>query len=89
MRDLNQNPVNGIPVTFQADPSCEGIATLNSTREVTREPGVAHATVQADNSIGVCYIAVQVDNVAEKTHVTVSPAPTMPSLKRRFFFHKR
>jgi hypothetical protein len=78
VRDVDQQPVKGVPVTFQLTPSCESVATLTPSRAVTSESGVAHTTVETDNTTGICQIAVQVDNVSQMTRVTVFPAPEVP-----------
>jgi hypothetical protein len=79
VRDMDQRPIKGVPVTFDTAPGCESVATLTPDRAVTSEDGVAHATVESDNTTGICQITVQVDNVSQMTRVTVFPAPEAPS----------
>jgi hypothetical protein len=79
VRDVDQKPVMGVPVTFKLTPSCKSVATLKPGRAVTSESGIAHATVEAGDTTGVCRIAVQVDNVSQMTRVTVNPVPEYPS----------
>jgi hypothetical protein len=60
VRDMNRDSVNGIPVTFEAAPSCQGVAKVSPQRVVTHN-GLAQASVQAANTTGVCRLAIRVD----------------------------
>lgn len=77
--DVDQKPIKGVPVVFNTTPSCKSVATLTPVRAITAENGVVRATVESDQTTGVCRIAVQVDNITQMTRVTVSPAPEAPS----------
>jgi hypothetical protein len=63
VRNVNQAPVEGVPVTFQyAGSECQGVLTLAAQRAVTLQ-GRASITLTTANTTGSCRIAVRVDNV--------------------------
>jgi hypothetical protein len=74
VRDINQAPVEGLPVMFQLGPQCQGVAALSAPRAVTRN-GRATVTLASTNDTGTCRIAVRVDNVTQELRVDVSPTP--------------
>jgi hypothetical protein len=74
VRDVNQEPVDGVPVTFQLGSQCQGVAALSAQRAVTRN-GRASVTLRTASTTGVCRIAVRVDNVTQDLSVDVSPIP--------------
>jgi hypothetical protein len=74
VRDVNQAPVEGLPVVFQLGPQCQGVVSLSAPRAVTRA-GRATVTLAAANTTGSCRIAVRVDNVTQELRVDVSPTP--------------
>jgi len=75
VRDVNQEPVDGLPVTFQLASQCQGVAALSAQRAVTRH-GRASVTLTTANTTGACRIAVRVDNVTQELSVDVAPVPT-------------
>ena len=75
VRDVNQAPVDGIPVTFQLGSQCQGVAALSAQRAITRQ-GQASVTLRTANTTGACRIAVRVDNVTQELSVDVAPVPT-------------
>jgi hypothetical protein len=74
VRDINQAPVEGLPVAFQLGLQCQGVASLSAPRAVTRT-GRATVTLAAGNTTGTCRIAVRVDNVTQELWVDVSSLP--------------
>ena len=76
VRDVNEKPVDGVPVTFQfAGSECQGVMTLSTQRAVTAQ-GRASITLGTTNTTGSCRIAVRVDNVTQDLSVAVSSPPT-------------
>ena len=76
VRDVNEKPVDGVPVTFQfAGSECQGVITLSAQRAVTSQ-GRASITLTTANTIGSCRIAVRVDNVTQEVWEAVSSPPT-------------
>jgi hypothetical protein len=80
VRDVNHAHVDGMPVTFQLLPKCEGIATLSATRAVTRG-GKAEVTLSAKDT-GACHVAIRVDNVTQEMWIDVNPAYEGPEGER-------
>ena len=75
VRDVNQQPAAGVPVTLQlAGSQCQGVVTLSAQRVAILQ-GRASVTVTAANTTGTCRIAVRVDNVTQDLDVTVSSPP--------------
>jgi hypothetical protein len=74
VRDVNREPVEGVPVTFQPGPRCQGVLTLAAPRAVTQH-GQASVTLTVANTTGACRVAVRVDNVTQEVWVTVSQTP--------------
>src|SRR5499427_10815933 len=59
VRDRNQAPVEGVPVTFQfAGSECRGVLTLSAQRAVT-SLGRASITLATANTTGSCRLAVR------------------------------
>src|SRR5262252_3225435 len=59
VRDRNQAPVEGVPVTFQyAGSECQGVLTLSAQRAVT-SLGRASITLATANTTGSCRLAVR------------------------------
>ena len=78
VRDVNDKPVDGVPVTLQfAGSECQGVVTLSAQRAVTVQ-GRASITLRPANTTGACKIAVRVDNVTQDLDVAVSPPPDRP-----------
>ena len=76
VRDVNEQPAAGVPVTVQfAGSECQGVMTLSARRAVTVQ-GQASFTVTAANTTGACRLAVRVDNVTQDLWVAVSSPPT-------------
>ena len=76
VRDVNEKPVEGVPVTFQfAGSECQGVMTFSAQRAVTSQ-GRASITLSTANTTGSCRIAVRVDNVTQDLSVAVSSPPT-------------
>lgn len=71
--DVNHKHADGMPVTFQLLPKCKGVATLSATRVITHN-GKAQVTVSAQD-VGVCHIAIRVDNVTREIWVDVNSVP--------------
>ena len=75
VRNVNQTPVDGVPVMFQfAGSECQGVVTLSAQRAVTVQ-GRASITLTADTTTGACHMAVRVDNVTQELWVVVSSPP--------------
>ena len=75
VHDVNEKPVEGVPVTFQfAGSECQGVVTLSAQRAVTLQ-GRAAITLTTANTTGSCKIAVRVDNVTQELWVAVSSPP--------------
>ena len=75
VRDGNQAPVEGVPVTFQyAGSECRGVLTLSAQRAVTRQ-GRASITLTTADTTGSCRLAVRVDSVTQDLWVAVSSTP--------------
>jgi len=76
VRDVNEKPVEGVPVTFQfAGSECRGVLTFSAQRAVT-SLGRASITLATANTTGSCRIAARVDNVTQEVWVAVSSPPT-------------
>jgi len=76
VRDANEKPVEGVPVTFQfAGSECRGVVRLSAQQAVTSR-GRAAITLSTADTTGSCRIAVRVDNVAQDLWVAVSSPPT-------------
>ncbi len=73
VRDANRQPVDGMPVTFQLGPKCQGVGQLSAPRAVTRH-GAASVTFTGTTTIA-CRIAIRVDNVTQEIWVDISQAP--------------
>ena len=81
VRDVNEQPVAGVPVTVQLVGSqCQGVVTLSAPRVVTLQ-GRASITLTTANTTGSCQIAVRVDNVTQELVVTVSSPPDPTGLR--------
>lgn len=74
VRDVNREPMEGVPVTFQLGSQCQGVVTLSAQRAVTLH-GQASVTLTAASSTGTCRVAVRVDNVTQELWISVSPLP--------------
>jgi hypothetical protein len=75
VRDVNQAPVEGVPVMFQyAGSECQGVITLSAQRAVTLQ-GRVSVTLTTANTTGSCRLAVRVDNVTQDLWVAVSSPP--------------
>ena len=75
VRDVNQTPVEGVPVMFQfAGSECQGVVTLSAQQAVTLQ-GQASITLTPANTTGSCRLAVRVDNVTQDLWVNVSSPP--------------
>ena len=75
VRDVHEQPAEGVPVTVQLVGSeCQGVVTL-SAEWVTTLQGRASVTLTSANTTGACRIAVRVDNVTQELDVTVSSPP--------------
>jgi hypothetical protein len=82
VRDVNEKPVEGVPVTVQfVGSQCQGVVTLSAQRAVTLQ-GRASITLTTANTTGACQIAVRVDNVTQELWVTVLPPPDPLDLRR-------
>src|SRR5262245_2193673 len=76
VRDRNQAPVEGVPVTFQyAGSECRGVLTLSAQQAVTRMISASIRLTPSDTT-GSCRLAVRVDNVTQDLWVAVSNPPT-------------
>lgn len=73
VRDVDRQPVDGMPVSFQLGSKCKGIGTLSAPRAVTQH-GSASVTFTANDTIA-CRIAIRVDNVTQEIWVQVSSPP--------------
>jgi hypothetical protein len=81
VRDVNEQPVAGVPVTVQLVGSqCQGVITPSAQRVMTLQ-GRASITLTTANTTGICQIAVRVDNVTQELTVTVSSPPEPPGLR--------
>ena len=81
VRDVNQAPLDGVPVLFQfAGSECQGVLTLSAQRAVTLQ-GRASITLTTANTTGSCRLAVRVDNVTQDLWVAVSSPPDPPGLR--------
>ena len=81
VRDVNEKPVDGVPVTFQfAGSECQGVMTLSAQRAVTSQ-GRASITLGTASTTGSCRIAVRVDNVTQDLYVSVSNPPGAPGFR--------
>ena len=81
VRDVNDKPVEGVPVTFQFTGSeCQGVLTLSAQRAVTVQ-GRASITLTTANTTGACQIAVRVDNVTQELWVAVTSPPDPDMLR--------
>ena len=75
VRDGNQAPVEGVPVTFQyAGSECRGVLRLSAQQAVTRQ-GRASIRLTTVDTTGSCRLAVRVDNVTQDLWVAVSNSP--------------
>ena len=75
VRDVNEKPVDGVPVVFQfAGSECQGVLTLSAQRAVTLQ-GQVSITLTTANTTGACRLAVRVDNVTQELWVTVTSPP--------------
>ena len=75
VRDVNQAPLEGVPVLFQfAGSECQGVLTLSAQRAVTLQ-GRASITLSTANTTGACRLAVRVDNITQDLSVAVSNPP--------------
>ena len=75
VHDVNEKPVESVPVTFQFTGSgCQGVVTLSAQRAVTLQ-GQAAVTLTTANTTGSCRIAVRVDDVTQELWVAVSSPP--------------
>jgi len=75
VRDVNEKPVDGVPVIFQfAGSECQGVITLSAQRADTRQ-GQVSITLTTANTTGACRLAVRVDNVTQELWVTVTSPP--------------
>jgi hypothetical protein len=75
VRDVNEKPVDGVPVLFQfAGSECQGVITLSAQRAVTLQ-GQVSITLTTANTTGACRLAVRVDNVTQELWVTVTSPP--------------
>jgi len=76
VRNVNQTPVDGVPVMFQfAGSECQGVVTLSAQQAVTLQ-GQASITLTPANTTGSCRLAVRVDNVTQDLWVNVSNPPS-------------
>jgi len=76
VRNVNQTPVDGVPVMFQfAGSECQGVVTLSAQQAVTLH-GQASITLTPANTTGSCRVAVRVDNVTQDLWVNVSNPPS-------------
>jgi hypothetical protein len=76
VRNVNQTPVDGVPVMFQfAGSECQGVVTLSAQQAVTLQ-GQASITLTPANTTGSCRVAVRVDNVTQDLWVNVSNPPS-------------
>ena len=76
VRNVNQTPVDGVPVMFQfAGSECQGVVRLSAQRVVTLQ-GQASITLTTANTSGSCRLAVRVDNVTQDLWVNVSNPPS-------------
>jgi hypothetical protein len=81
VRDVNEQPVDGVPVMFQfAGSECQGVLTLAAQRVVTVQ-GRVSITLTTANTTGSCRLAVRVDNVTQEVWVAVSSPPDPPGLR--------
>lgn len=76
VKNAQGQPLDGIPVTFQVEPSWVNMASVTPQRAVTRK-GVANAIFQAQ-TIGVAHVIITVDRVSKKIEITISPRPSPP-----------
>jgi len=75
VRDVHQQPAEGVPVTVQLVGSeCQGVVAL-SAQQVATLQGQASVTLTTANTTGACRIAVRVDDVTQELDVTVSSPP--------------
>ena len=82
VHDVNEKPVDGVPVTVQLVGSqCQGVVTLSAQRAVTLQ-GRASITLTTADTTGACQIAVRVDNVTQELWVTVLPPRDPLDLRR-------
>jgi len=76
VRNVNQTPVDGVPVMFQfAGSECQGVVTLSAQQAVTLQ-GQVSITLTPANTTGSCRLAVRVDNVTQDLWVNVSNPPS-------------
>ena len=76
VRNMNQTPVDGVPVMFQfAGSECQGVVTLSAQQAVTLQ-GQVSITLTPANTTGSCRLAVRVDNVTQDLWVNVSNPPS-------------
>jgi hypothetical protein len=82
VRGEHDEPVEGVPVTFQfAGSECQGAVTLSAQRAFTLH-GQASITLTTANTTGACRLAVRVDNVTQDLWIAVSSPPDPLNLRR-------
>lgn len=76
VQNARGQPLDGIPVTFQVEPSWANLASVTPQQAVTRK-GTASAFLQA-RTIGLVHVIVTVDQVSRQVRIAVSPRPSPP-----------
>jgi hypothetical protein len=76
VRDMQGHLVEGIPVTFQVEPSWAQSATVLPQHTVTHD-GTAHAVFEPQTT-GVAYVMAQVNGQTQKTPIFVEPRHFYP-----------
>jgi hypothetical protein len=74
VRDAQDQPVDGLPVVFSAEPSWTQNVSFTPAEERTRH-GEARTTFEA-NTTGVVHIMVHVDQVMRAAKITIQSRPS-------------
>lgn len=78
VQDAQGRAVDGVPVTFELEPSWLPYLTLAPSQAVT-QGGIARAVLSAPRTSGVVPITARVDNTIAQTRLSVQGYPGMPS----------
>src|SRR5262249_14637226 len=73
VRNAQGQPVDGLPVTFQVEPSWEQSASVSPQVAYTRQ-GTARALFQA-RTTGVVRVTARVDNATQETRIIIASRP--------------
>jgi hypothetical protein len=74
VQNAQGQPVDGVSVTFQVDPSWTQSASITPQQALT-QGGMARAVFQAQTT-GSIRIIVHVDNTVQEARISVSPRPS-------------